>query len=234
MKKFLLIFPTVFEAAPAFAALGGTKKARLGETAHSADGTITVLVAGIGCDASVKRVEVALQKSAPDFAILAGFCGACTAAQKNGDFVFETESEKLALLAESLGGIRGKIATVEKIADSRKKAELGGRGFAGVDMEGGLFEKAADAAEVPFGHFRWVSDSLESDIPPSFFESTMDRETGGLEVSILKTAAAIIGAPSLLPKLARFGAEIAPAKKKYARDIAAMISKIGGGNEIRP
>ena len=79
-----------------------------------------------------------------------------------------------------------------------------------------------------------MSDSLESDIPPSFFESTMDRETGGLEVSILKTAAAIIGAPSLLPKLARFGAEIAPAKKKYARDIAAMISKIGGGNEIRP
>lgn len=227
MQKFLLIFPTVFEAAPAFAVLDKTKKARLGETAQSADGAINALVAGIGCDASVGRVVAALQKFAPDFAILAGFCGACTANERNGDFIFESESGKLATLAESLGGTRGKIATVERIADAEKKSELGKLGFNGVDMEGGLFRKAAETAKVPFGHFRWVSDSLESDIPPSFFESTMDMETGDLKVSALKTVAAIIRTPSLLPRLARFGAEIAPARKKYARDIAAMTNAIG-------
>lgn len=233
MQKFLLIFPTVFEAAPAFAALDKTKKARLGETALSADGIITALVAGIGCDASVERVETALQKSAPDFAILAGFCGACTADERNGDFIFDGESEKLAALAESLGGIRGKIATVGEIADKKRKTGLGERGFRGVDMEGELFRKAAETAKVPFGHFRWISDSLESDIPPSFFESTIDRETGDLKVSALKTATAIIRTPSLLPRLARFGAEIAPAKRKYAKDIAEIIRKIGSGSETR-
>lgn len=224
MKKFLIVSPTVFEAAPVFAALGYKGKPELGATATC--GNVAALVSGVGCAASTERVRGEVDKFQPSHIILAGFCGACRTDLKNGDFIFKTDDDSLKTLARKFGGNEASIATVGTIADTKRKLELGESGFAGVDMEGSLFEKAAKERGVKFSHFRWVSDSIESDIPPSFFESTMNMETGGLEISILRTAAALMKSPKLIVKLAKFGREIAPAKRRYESDVKAIVGAL--------
>ena len=145
---------------------------------------------------------------------------------KNGDFIFKTDDDTLKTLARKFGGRAAEIVTVGRIADTKRKLELGDSGFAGVDMEGTLFENAAKERGIKFSHLRWVSDSLESDIPPSFFQSTMNMETGGLEISILRTAAALAKSPKLLIKLVKFGREIAPAKRRYESDIKSLVGAL--------
>ena len=224
MEKFLIISPTVFEAAPVFAALGHKGKTELGAVA--ACGNVSALVSGVGCVASTRRVREKIAEIQPTHIILAGFCGACRADMKNGDFIFKSGDDTLKTLARKFGGREAEIATVGTIADKKRKLELGDSGFEGVDMEGTLFEKAAEECGVKFSHFRWVSDSIESDIPPSFFQSTMNMETGGLEISALRTAAAMVKSPKLLVKLAKFGREIAPAKRRYGNDIKAIVETL--------
>lgn len=224
MEKFLIISPTVFEAAPVFAALEWSEKPELG--ASAACGNVSALVSGVGCAASAERARGKIDEIRPAHVILAGFCGACRTDMKNGDFIFKTGDEILKTLARKIGGREAEIATVETIADTKRKLELGDSGFAGVDMEGAIFEKAAKERGAKFSHFRWVSDSLESDIPPSFFQSTINMETGGLEISILRTAAALAKSPKLLIKLAKFGREIAPAKRRYESDIKAIVNAL--------
>lgn len=224
MEKFLIISPTVFEAAPVFAALGYKGKPELGAVA--ACGNVSALVSGVGCAASTRRVRERIAEIQPTHIILAGFCGACRTDMKNGDFIFKSEDDALKTLARKFGGREAEIATVGTIADKKRKLELGDSGFEGVDMEGTLFEKSATECGVKFSHFRWVSDSIESDIPPSFFQSTMNMETGGLEISALRTAAALVKSPKLIVKLAKFGREIAPAKRRYENDIKAIVETL--------
>ena len=224
MEKFLIVSPTVFEAAPVFAALGYRGKPKLG--AAAACGNASALVAGVGCAASAERLRGKIGELRPTHVILAGFCGACRSDMKNGDFIFKTDDDTLKTLALKIGGREAEIATVETIADTKRKLELGDSGFAGVEMEGKLFETAARERGVKFSHFRWVSDSLESDIPPSFFQSTMNMETGGLEISVLRTAMALAKSPKLLIKLVKFGREIAPAKSRYESDIKTLVGAL--------
>ncbi len=224
MEKFLIVSPTVFEAAPVFAALGYKGKPELGAAATR--GNVSALASGVGCAAATERVRGKIDELRPTHVILAGFCGACRTDMKNGDFIFKTDDDTLKTLARKFGGREAEIATVGRIADTKRKLELGDSGFAGVDMEGTLFENAAKERGIKFSHLRWVSDSLESDIPPSFFQSTMNMETGGLEISILRTAAALAKSPKLLIKLVKFGREIAPAKRRYESDIKSLVGAL--------
>ena len=108
MPDFLIIAPTVHEAAPFFAALDPRKKPALGACARA--GNAACVVSGIGCEKSAERVEAAAKEFRPRAVILAGFGGACKADLKKGDLVYETRSEELAALGSRLRGVRGKIA----------------------------------------------------------------------------------------------------------------------------
>ena len=221
MKKTLIISPTIFEAEPIFKELGARGKLKVGDSIER--DSIIGFVSGIGCNASAERLKTAIKKYSPEIIILAGFCGACNKHLKNGDLVYETSSTALIELAEKLRGTSGKIACVEKIADTTKKMELGKSGFAGVEMEFDFFKDAINSACADFIHLRWISDSLDSDIPPDFFESTMNKQTGELNLSVLRLIKSLIASPSLMIKLAKFGSEIAPAKKKYAQSVKDLI-----------
>ncbi|MBQ2721951.1 MAG: hypothetical protein IJF70_03490 [Opitutales bacterium] len=221
MKKILIITPTIFEAEPIFSELGSKEKLKVGDTIEC--DSIVGIVSGIGCNASAERIKNAIEKHSPDIIILAGFCGACDKHLKNGDLVYETSSPALNELAKKLCGASGKIACVEKIADTTKKMELGESGFVGVEMELDFFKNSINSSNADFIHLRWISDSLDSDIPPDFFESTMNKQTGELNLSVLRLIKSLITSPSLVIKLARFGSEIAPAKKKYAQSTKDLI-----------
>jgi nucleoside phosphorylase len=119
MKKTLIISPTIFEAEPIFKELGARGKLKVGDTIER--DSIIGFVSGIGCNASAERLKTAIKKYSPEIIILAGFCGACDRHLKNGDLVYETSSTALIELAEKLRGTSGKIACVEKIADTTKK-----------------------------------------------------------------------------------------------------------------
>lgn len=220
MKKILIIAPTIFEAQPIFTELKSKKKLSVGD--YVEDDSIVCIVSGIGCNASAERVKVAIEKYSSQTIILVGFCGACKKTLANGKLIFETSSDTLALIGEKLQGTRGKIACVDKIADTAKKMELGLSGFYGVEMEFDFFKKVFPASANVI-HLRWISDSLDSDIPPDFFESTMNKQTGELNLSILGLIKSLIKSPTLIIKLAKFGKEIAPAKRKYNSSIKELI-----------
>ncbi|MBQ6533845.1 MAG: hypothetical protein IJI37_01625 [Opitutales bacterium] len=215
MPDFLIIAPTVHEAAPFFAALDPRKKPALGACARA--GNAACVVSGIGCEKSAERVEAAAKEFRPRAVILAGFGGACKADLKKGDLVYETRSEELAALGSRLRGVRGKIAFCAGFADGRQKALLASQGFDAAEMEGGFFRKALENFSVEFAQFRWISDGLYSEAPKEFFERAMDRQSGALNMGFGMVAREIAKSPSLLLKLIKFGIEIAPAQKSYAR-----------------
>ena len=85
MKK-LIIFPTVFEASSVFKYYH--KKHKLGEVIEVSD-ELKILISGIGCETSKKRVKKIAEEFKPQALVLIGYCGACSESLKNGDFVFE-------------------------------------------------------------------------------------------------------------------------------------------------
>ncbi len=221
MSKTLIISPTIFEAAPIFSGLGERHKPKVGDCAQS--GNIVCLVSGIGCERSAERVKSALERFNPTDVILAGFCGACGKKLKNGDLIYETSSSDMVKIGIALRGIRGKIACVDKIADTQKKLELGAKGYDGVEMERDFFDDAIKNSKINFAHFRWISDSLDSDIPPDFFESTMDKVTGEIKLSAINLIMSICKSPKLLINLAKFGAEISSSKRIYENSAKKLV-----------
>ena len=215
MPDFLIIAPTVHEAAPFFSALCPREKPALGGCAQA--GNAACVVSGIGCEKSAERVEAAAEKFRPRAVILAGFGGACKAELKKGGLVYETQSEELAALGARLRGVRGRIAFCVGFADGPQKALLASRGFDAAEMEGDFFRKALEKFPAEFAQFRWISDELHSAAPKEFFERAMDRQSGALNTGFGMLAREIAKSPSLLFKLIKFGAEIAPAQKSYAR-----------------
>ncbi len=221
MSTTLIISPTIFEAEPVFAELGERRRPAVGD--YISKGRVSCLVSGIGCERSSERVKSALEKCKPTNVILAGFCGACGAHLKNGDLVYETNATDMLKIGQSLYGLRGRIACVKRIADKDKKLELGTEGYDGVEMENDFFKESITSSDVKYGHFRWISDSLDSNIPPEFFESTMNMNSGELNLSVLNLMKSILRSPTLIIKLAKFGAEISPAKKRYNKSIRELI-----------
>ena len=228
MPKYLILSPTVYEAKPLFNkfGIGGTPKT--GACAESQNGEITVLATGIGCAASSTRVREAVKRLSPQVVVLAGYCGACREDLKNGDFIFEAENGDMKSLALRHGGTESKIDSVKKIAGTAEKLALGKAGYAGVDMEGDIFREAVrkENDKIEFAHFRWISDSLESNIPPEFFQSAIDMGSGELRLSVVKIALQILKNPALPARLSRFGREIRPAKKRYDFEISAIAEEL--------
>lgn len=224
MKKYLIISPTIFEALPAFKGVGCKMRPKVGNTAKSGNGKVSVVVSGIGCKTSAERVASSIKEIMPDIVLLSGFCGACKRELKNGDFIFETSSPELKDLALKLGGKSAKIKSVDKLADTSQKLSFGKNGYDGVEMESDFFRRAIEESGAEFGHFRWISDSLESNIPLSFMQSSINECSGELEISPLKTLAAIVKSPSLALKLLKFAHDIMPAKIKYSKDMARLVS----------
>ena len=116
--KILTILPSVFEAKSIFKYF--KEKARLGKLISPSE-NLSILVSGIGCQASKERVERAVENIKPDVIILMGYCGACSNTLKNGDFVFESNNSYFADIFKRLNITRAKIACVDKTADETKK-----------------------------------------------------------------------------------------------------------------
>lgn len=223
--KALLIFPTKFEGAPFFK-LAGVKKTSLESFAQlEVDGEIFGgLVSGYGCSASENRVRIVAKKFAPKYAILCGYCGACTKDLKEGDFVFETKSAQLKSAFGSINAKACKIACVKNVAGRAKKMELAQRGYGAVDMESTLFSKYFINAH--FASFRAVSDSLESKIPAEFFDAMINRKTGGERFFSGKMGGVFVKNPLLIPRLAAFGVSAAKVSKIYSKKMEILLQKL--------
>ena len=228
----LIIFPTVFEANAPFSFLGFQGKVKVGsvcETEAADGGRLVAIVSGFGTAATKKRIDGAVKKFAPSHIILAGFSGACDESLKNGQLIYAAECEKISEEARKLGGQKCEIACVDHIALADEKKSLGGKGFRGVEMEGDLVKSAISECggeNVKFSHLRWISDSVESKIPMSFFDSAMDFETGEMLLGFSRIAKQVLKSPTLLFELVKFSLETAPAKKKYDAEIVKILRSI--------
>ena len=221
--KTLAAFPSKFEAAPLFSKLGA--KAKLGARADFSP-NFRALVAGVGCGASAKRLEAEAEIFAPDLIILIGYCGACSPALENGDFVFEPCGDPRidALAEQSFGCRRAKIASVDATADFDEKQKLFADGFDAVEMEKKHFKPIAEARGAKFLHVRCVSDSKKSRLPASLLDATMDRHTGAVNPAKMFSLPAIIRRPKVAVELAKFIAEILPVQKHYASTLLPLLS----------
>lgn len=230
MNKILFIFPTVFEGRAPLKRFGLTAKIEVGTYAElffDEDTSLAALVSGFGCEASKKRMAAAIKNFAPNKIVLAGFCGACAPQLKNGQVIAEITAEDADVLAvlEKLGARRCKIACANHIAEKAEKEKLSERGYAGVEMESDFLKQAmaenGNTAEL--FHLRWISDSLESDIPAAFFESAMDMATGKIFPKPMKIFWSILKSPKLLFSLIKFAKETAPVQKKYDAEIVLVL-----------
>ncbi len=222
MKK-LIIFPTVFEASSVFKYYH--KKPKLGEVIEVSD-ELKILISGIGCETSKKRVKKIAEEFKPQALVLIGYCGACSESLKNGDFVFECNSKVFHDTLNSLKAFPVKIACVEKTADKKKKFELAKNGFDAVEMEQDFFEPIAKRIGANFIHIRCVSDSKKSSIPSDLMDLTMCKNSGDVNPIKILSFKRILKNPSILLKLIYFGIEIAPVQKLFAKRSIEIIKKI--------
>lgn len=222
--KALLIFPTVFEAQAFFKRAG--ERPALGKSAKISIGGAEIfgIVSGIGCKASRDRIADFQKKHSFDLAILCGFCGACSSEISEGDFIFEAENAKAAEILRSTGVLQRRIASVEEVADCKKKSELCACGFSAVEMEARFFKPLFPAEN--FAHLRAVSDGADSKIPAEFFNSLMDFNTGAGSFSFKKFFCVLLKKPSLPIDLVKFSLSASRAKRIYDSKLFEIVKKL--------
>ncbi len=221
--KILLTIPSVFEASPIFK-LTKTKP-ELGKIAKISD-NISAIIAGIGCETSQERLKNAVQNLLPDCVVLLGYCGACSDAISNGDFVFSCDDENFSKFLLNQGMKKVAFACVKKTADTTQKQSLAEQGFDAVEMESDFFKSVAENANVKFVHIRCVSDAKKSPIPADLLDSTMDRHTGAINPMKMFELKKLIAKPSILINLARFGMEIAPIQKFFSSECKKLVETL--------
>ena len=210
--KTLLVFPSVFEADAVFKNF--SQSAKLGKFIEVSK-NLGILVSGIGCNKSKERVEKAIENFSPQMVVLMGYCGACSASLKNGDFVFETSNEQFKKYLSTLAMQPVRIASVEKTANEQTKEFLQEQGFDAVEMESRYFQPIVQNANIEFLHIRCVSDAKNSAIPADLMDCSMDRQTGNINPLKMLSVSKLLRNPSILVKLIKFGIEIAPTQKIY-------------------
>ena len=218
--KILTILPSVFEAKSIFKYF--KEKARLGKLISPSE-NLSILVSGIGCQASKERVERAVENIKPDVIILMGYCGACSNTLKNGDFVFESNNSYFADIFKRLNITRAKIACVDKTADETKKIQLWQMGYDAVDMESDFFVSVAISKKIDFIHIRCVSDSQKSAIPAEVMDCSMCRKSGNVNPMNMLSIGRLLKNPYILIKLIKFGIEIAPTQKVFSQKSVEII-----------
>lgn len=228
--KVLIIYPTPFEAGAFFEkyahekpAVGSLAKARFGET------EIYALVCGYGCAATVERVKKRRDELLPDMAFLCGFCGSCSPDIGKCDYLFETGSDFLKPVFESMGASPVRIACSDKFAGFAEKQDYFKSGFHAVDMESALLIGLFGFRN--FGSFRCVSDELESDVPEDFFHLLIDRETGGdrsLGPAVIKL---FFKKPSDLLRLVRFAKDGRQMKRGYDAKALALVEALAAASQ---
>ncbi len=230
MKKVLVIFPMIYEAAAPFAKYE-LKNPQVGDfvdVIKNARVHTKALVAGFGCTATRERIKKSIAEFNPELVILAGFCGSCREDIKNGDKLSEFfgNSPELESLIKEQNFRVAKMATVDRLADESKKRELAQNGFDAVEMEAMLVREILREQNIPFLHLRWVSDSVKCKIELPFFESTMNYETGEIKISAWNLIKFIARRPKLLFDLMAFNKELAPSRTRYAEGILEFLKKI--------
>ena len=219
--KILIAIPSVFEADAIFKS--ACVKARLGSVAKISE-NINAIITGVGCKASQDRLDCEIKNFSPDVVLLLGYCGACNDSLKNSDFVYETTCDTLAEIFENFGAKKAKIACVNKTADFAKKQELAKLNFDAVEMESDFFKQSAKANNTNFAHLRCVSDAKNSSIPTDIMNMSMNKNTGAINPLKMLSPKAFCKHPTILFNLIRFGIEIAPTQKIFAKKSVELVS----------
>lgn len=230
--KILLVIPSVFEAAPLFKAVRA--KPTLGGVLDISE-NLRVLISGIGCEASRERLDGQLRDFAPNAVVLLGYAGACSGAFKNGDFLFDSDDPRVSELLGGFGFPKAKIAFSKNVAGAEQKRGFLDAGFAAVEMESDWFLSAVRAANASFTHVRCISDAANASVPPAILEASMDRRTGGVAPARMIFSRAFLKNPPAIFSLVKFGIEIVPVQKKYAKSIVELADALAelAGNDAR-
>jgi len=230
MKRTLIIFPTIFEGTVPLKYLNCQRKIKTPiiekfAIGNNSEKNLCVMISGIRCDNTVKLVDDTASEFKPERVIICGYCGACDPDLKNGNFICDSQDKELNNLLQTFCR-RGKIKCSDHIVDRDEKLELFKSGYIGVEMEYDVFANAIKkhSPEATFAHIRCVSDSVESQIPASFFTATFDSRDGTL--STRRIILQLLLHPSLFKKLKHFADETKEAQKIYADKVVKIMEAL--------
>ncbi|HME87748.1 MAG TPA: hypothetical protein VKE30_00885 [Chthoniobacterales bacterium] len=192
---------------------------------------VTILHTGVGAKNCNARLEVLLHKMRPRLVISSGFAGAVAGELRVGNLILAenfSDPKLLATAAQILSGEnphRVKLFTSTSIVDSVAERNKIARASAAaaVDMETGAVAAVCHAHGVPLLSLRAISDSAREPfpMPPSvLFDIERQRTNYGTLIFCL------LRDPTSIPRLFRFGREIARARANLTGAIFALIREL--------
>lgn len=192
---------------------------------------VAIVHTGVGAKNCSEQLEILLHKARPEFVITSGFAGAVTDELRVGDLILAenfSDPNLLGLAKEVLRDRKAralKLFTSTSIIDSLPERNKIAResGAAAVDMETGAIVAVCQAHGMPLLSLRAVSDAPNAPFPapPSvLFDSNLQRTNYGRLISYL------FRYPAAIPRLFRFGREIAGARVSLTNAIVALVKGI--------
>ncbi len=236
--RVLLSFALEMEFAPwrrrrAFTRVGPGPASFRGRAGES---DLRVLLTGVGPEAA-RRVARQVMQEPADVCIVCGLAGSLKQGHKRGDIlasstVREAESQRIIESDASLldaavqaGAISSAICTSSYIAATAEdKRRMTGLGDA-VDMESFAVMEQAHAKGIPAIAIRAISDLVDEELPGDL-ANTVNPDGS---IRYWRTAAAVLKAPTQLPKFARLGLHSHYAAGQLAKFLDLFMSNFSNG-----
>ena len=194
-----------------------------------ADTEICVLHTGVGEQITRRRLSEFLANHTPKLLVSSGFAGALTHQLAVGDILLADNYSATDHLANARrvlpsSGIHvGALFTAAAIVDSAAERANSARnsGALAVDMETHFIAQACEKAAVPMLAIRAISDSPSAPLPaPPEVMFNIERQ----RTPVLVLALHVAKNPGALPKLARFGKQIAAVRAGLAEALAKVLT----------
>ena len=199
----------------------------VGGTFHDID--INVLHTGVGEQITRRRISNFLQNHKPELLVSSGFAGALTDQLRVGDILLAdnySAPEHVARARRSLsssGTHVGSLFTAPAIVDSvSQRGDLARESASiAVDMETRFIAEACRQSAVPMLAMRAISDSPSAPMPaPPDVMFDIERQRTRFAALALYVAKN----PATLPKLARFGKQIAAVRATLTDALVTLLT----------
>lgn len=178
------------------------------------NGTVSLLVTGIGKQNSHRTLLQRLDQVKPAFVLTCGFAGGLDPKLVSGDVLFSTEDSTLSAKLISAGAKPAKFHCATRIATTiAEKSELRfATGADAVEMESEAVHTICRERQIPCATVRVISDTAAENLPLDFNQLSKPD----LSLDFGKLIRAIARSPGKIPALLRLQKNCSAAAEKLA------------------
>jgi adenosylhomocysteine nucleosidase len=178
---------------------------------------------GMGPRNAERVTRQALKEHEPRLVLTCGFAGGLNPSLPAGTVIFDAEpASGLNSVLTGLGAYAARFLTVDRVITTvAEKRSLWRRaGADAVEMESGIVRSLCREQGIPSATVRVISDAAAEDLPLDF-NRLVDEDW---HLSRIRLAIALLGSPTRLPALVRFGRQTRAAAERLAEVLAALIA----------